>query len=230
MRCVTFQSMGALQTLVSKGYLVCDETKIALDTYGHTYAWVVKKMNERMENPTHAPYPIWCWVRCYHHICPSRRKGTPVDGFDVKITFDKPKADVFITDFRRYSFVLNNCYIPTDRRDKEKFDRLLARYNITADELRAYVRKDICAAHRTDQAYLQVCEEIVASFDRCITEDSDVLQGCVWEIRLDEVDRIEILHDKSCRYGSLNGIRKNGTRINWQEDFYRLLKAGDSNG
>ena len=36
-------------------------------------------------------------------------------------------------------------------------------------------------------------KEIRKSFDRCITENSDVLQGCVWRINLDEIENIEIL-------------------------------------
>ena len=51
-----------------------------------------------------AKYPIWCWVKCYNNICPPKHRGKPVEGFDVKISFTKSKEDVFITDFRRYSF------------------------------------------------------------------------------------------------------------------------------
>ena len=68
-----------------------------------------------------------------------------------------------------------------------------------------------------------MCKEIEKSFDKCITNDSDVLQGCVWRINLSEVESIEILNDKSYRYGSLNYIRKNGKRINWREDYYKIL-------
>ncbi len=33
-----------------------------------------------------------------------------------------------------------------------------------------------------------------------------------------------MLNDKNYRYGSLNYVRKNGKRINWQEEFYKRLK------
>lgn len=69
MKLVTFQSMEALKDLVNKGYLECDESKINIEKVGATYSWVLEKMNDRIKNPTHIKYPLWCWVRCYNNIC-----------------------------------------------------------------------------------------------------------------------------------------------------------------
>lgn len=228
MKLVTFQSMDALKDLINKGYLECDESKINIEKLGPIYSWVLEKMNNGIKNPTHTKYPIWCWVKCYNNICPPKHKGEPVEGFDAKITFHKPKEEVFITDFRRYSFLLNNNYIPKSLKDKERFDEKLKKYNITLEELQAYVRKDKYNKHRTDKEYLEICEEIRNSFERCITEDSDILQGCIWRIYINEIEKIELLNDKEYRYGSLNYIRHNGKRINWQKDFYRKLKKKEN--
>ncbi len=224
MKLVTFQSLDALKSLINKGYLECDEKYIDIKKTGSTYQWVIEKMNQSIENKYNVKYPIWCWVKCYHHICPPKHKGEPVKGFDVKITFHKNKKEVFVTDFRRYSFLLNNTYIPISLKDKEQFDKKLSRYQITQEDLEAFVRKDKFEFHRTDQKFLQVCDEIRKSFDRCITTNSDILQGCVWRIFLGEIEKIEFLTDKNYRYGSLNYIRNNGERINWKKDFYKKLK------
>ncbi len=223
MKLITFQSLVALKELIHTGTLECRKEYINLAKSGYAYSWVTEKMNGRIRNDSNAEYPLWCWVKCYHHICPPKRRGVPVKGFDVKITFAKPEDEVFITDFRRYSFVLNNTYIPDSFVDKEKFDEKLKRLHITQEELQAYVRPDLFCEHRTDQAYLEICREIRKSFDKCITTDSDILQGCVWKIGWHEVEKIELLHDESCRYGSLNDKRANGKRINWREDFYKRL-------
>lgn len=225
MKLITFQSAEALKDLVNKGYLECREEYIDLSKSGFAYSWVVEKMNARIKNDTNANYPVWCWVKCYNNICPSRRKGKPMEGFDVKITFHKPEDNVFITDFRRYSFVLNNTYIPDSLMDKEQFDSRLAKLNITDNDLKAYARPDLFDRHRTDNAYLRICREIRDSFDKCITVDSDILQGCVWRINLNEIEKIEFLNDKSYRYGSLNYKRNNGKRIDWRKDFYQRLSA-----
>ena len=224
MKLVTFQSFEAVNDLFKKGYLECDKSKINLEKAGRTYKWVINKMNERISNPNKVDYPIWCWVKCYIGICPPKKKGKKVEGFDVKITFNKDEKDVFITDFRRYSFLLNNLYIPNNKKELEMFEEKLKKYNITKEELKAYDRKDKYKEFRTDKNFLKICKEIEKTFDRCITKDSDILQGCLWRINLDEIEKIEILKDDGYCYGSLNYIRSNGKRIDWQKGYYKTLK------
>lgn len=223
MKLVTFQTMDALKELINNGYLECKEQYIDLKKAGPTYIWVLEKMNKMIPNDKYK-YPIWCWVKFKNGICPPKHKGEPVKGFDVKITFNKEKKDVFITDFRRYSFLLNNTYIPDTLKDKELFDKTLEEKNINKDDLKAYVRPDKFDHHREDKDFLDICQKIRQSFDKCITTDSDVLQGCVWRINLDEVEKIEILNDNNYRYGTFNYVRSNGKRFNWREDFYKKLK------
>lgn len=223
MKLVTFQSLDATKDLFNKGYLECDKSKINIKKVGHTYQWIIEKMNKSVKNDFNTSHPIWCWVKCYNSVAPAKRKGEKAQGFDVKITFNKDEKDVFITDFRRYSFLLNNMYIPDNIKDKIDFEKRLAKLNITKEELKAYVRQDKYNAHRTDDGFLGVCSEIRKSFDKCITKDSDVLQGCVWRINLDEIESIEILQNDGYRYGALNYIRSNGKRIDWIEDFYKKL-------
>ena len=224
MKLVTFQSMDALKSLIEKGYLECNSKYVNKDKVGIVYNWLVNKMNESIKNENGVEYPIWAWVKCYNGICPPKRKGDAVEGYDVKITFNKKREDVFITDFRRYSFLLNNVYIPDSLKDKEEFDKRLEEFNITLDDLKAYVRRDKFSHHREDSDFLNICKEIEKSFDKCITTDSDILQGCVWRINLSDIESIEFLNDKSYRYGSLNYIRKNGKRLDWREDYYKKLR------
>lgn len=137
-------------------------------------------MSERVSNESNVKYPLWCWVKFKQGICPPKHRGEPVSGFDVKITFRKPEKDVFVTDFRRYSFLLNNLYIPNNKKDKENFDKKLSKYHVTKEDLKAFVRLDKFKTHRTDKEFLDICSEIRKSFNKCITKDSDVLQGCIW--------------------------------------------------
>ena len=141
MKLVTFQTIEAVNDLFKKGYLECNKNKINIEKAGPTYKWVINKMNERIPNTNNVDYPLWCWVKCYNGIYPPKKKGKRVEGFDVKITFNKKKEDIFITDYRRYSFLLKNMYIPDSIEDKEKFDNKLKESNISLEDLKAYVRK-----------------------------------------------------------------------------------------
>ena len=224
MKLVTFQSFDAVNSLFKNGYLECDENKINLEKYGPVYKWIIGKMNKNIKNPSKVKYPIWCWVKCYNGISPPKRKGKRVKGFDVKITFNKDEKDIFITDFRRYSFLLNNTFIPVNKKEKELFDNKLKKYNITKEDLEAYIRKDKYKLFRTDKEFIEICKEIEKSFERCITKDSDILQGCIWRINYKDIEKIEILNDDGYCYGSLNYLRSNGKSIDWQNDYYKSLK------
>lgn len=224
MKLVTFQSFDAVKSLFQKGYLECDKSNINYKKSNYVYNWIVEKMNSVVVNQYNTSYPIWCWVKCYNGIVPAKRKGKKIENFDVKIIFHKESKDVFITDFVRYSFLLNNIYIPDALNDKINFDNKLNKYNITKEELKAYVRHDKYDSHRNDVDFLNICREIRDSFDKCITQDSDILQGCVWRINMDEIESIEILNDDGYCYGSLNYIRSNGKRKNWIKEYYKKLK------
>ncbi len=222
MKLVTFQSYDALKSLIKNGYLETDSSKADLSKTDKVYDFIIRKMNEKVKNKSNAKYPLWCWAKCYNNICPSKHKGKKVEGFDVKITFNKDKKDVFITDFRRYSFLLNNKPIPNNIKEKEEFDKLLKKYNITDEELLKYIRNS--KDKRNDKEFLEVCNKIEKTFDRCITEDSDILQGCIWRIDLKDIEKIEILKDDNYTYGSLNYIRSDGKRFDWIKDYYKKIK------
>lgn len=223
MKLVTFQTFDALKSLVNRGYLEADAARIDLCKYGFPYEWITEQMARRIEGRGQAEYPLWCWVRFKNGICPPKHKGKAVSGFDVKITFHKPENEVLVTDYRRYSFLLNNTYIPESTADRMAFQKELEAQGITGEDLKAVARPDKYHAHRNDAAFLTACQKIRTSFDRCITRDSDVLQGCVWRIHLAEVESIAFLNDPGYTYGTFNYKRKDGTRFDWIEDYYKLL-------
>lgn len=225
MKVITFQTKSALEYLIKNGYLICENKYVDIEKVGPTYNWLINNMNKKVENKTRAKYPIWCWVKCNDSICPPKHKGKRVEGFDVKITFNVKGSEIFITDFRRYSFLLSNLYIPDNNNDKDKFEKLLKDYKITKEELKAYVRKDKFNECRNDKEFLEVCNIIEKSFDKCITTDSNILQGCVWKIDYNQIENIEILSkDDGYVYGSLNYKRKNGKRRDWISEYYKMLK------
>lgn len=224
MKLVTFQSYEALKSLINNGYLEADDKYINLDKAGYVYSFIIRKMEERIKKEGKSKYPLWCWVKCYNGVCPPRHKGDKVKGFDVKITFHKDKKDVFITDYERFSFLLNNMYIPDNLDDKIRFDELMDEYHVTRDELKAYGRRDKWDSHRTDEKYMALVKQVQDSFLKVIDDKGDVLQGCVWKINLDEVEKIEILSNDGYCYGSLNYVRSNGNRKKWIDSYYRKLK------
>ena len=210
MKLVTFQSMEAFKYLIKNGELICNSIYIDKSYIG-VYNWITSKMNERVKNTSSSKYPLWCWVKCYNGICPPKHKGKKVTGFDVKITFNKDKKEVFITDYKKYSFLLNNIFIPSNLKEKNTFDELLKSKNLKISDLKSTKLDD------------DISKLIIDSFDKCISDDGNILQGCVWNIKLNEIEKIEFLSDDYV-YGSLNYIRSDGKRIDWQKEYYKILK------
>ncbi|MFI3307540.1 MAG: DUF3841 domain-containing protein [Mycoplasmatota bacterium] len=222
MELVTFQSLDALKHLIDKGYLECEEKYIDNKKFGLVYDYIKNKMQEK--NLISNNYPLWCWVKCNNSICPPKHKGKKIQGFDVKITFKKKRKDVFITDYIKYSFLLNYTYIPISLKDNNDFNKKLVKYNITTTDLLKYVRKDKYKESRTDFEFLEIIKIVEKSFDRCISEDGNILQGCVSKINLEDVLKIEFLTDENVINGSLNYIHSNGKRKDWKEVYYNNLK------
>ncbi len=224
MKLITFQSKEALEYLMQNGYLKCEKIYRNTDKYGIVYDWIIDNMNKLVKNDVNAKYPIWCWVKYNRSICPPKHKGERNEKIYAKITFDKNEKDVFITDYRKYSFLLNNIYIPNSKKDKEWFENLLEEKNVTLNDLKAYVRRDKFDSYRTDKEYNEVLKIVQNSFDRAITKDSNILQGCVWSINIRDIKSIEILRNDGYVYGSANFLRADGTRRNWIKEYYKTLK------
>lgn len=221
MKLVTYQKLEAIKDLFNKGYLECNSKNINLDKYGYVYDYIMEKMNYKINNKHNTKYPIWCWVKCYNGINPPKRKGNN-DLVYAKITFKKNKNEVFITDYRRYSFLLNNMYIPKNKKDKEEFDKKLKEYNITRDDLKSYIRNNNYKK-TNNKDLINISKEIRNSFDRCISTNSNILQGCVYRINVNEIEKIEIINNDGYIHGSLDYIRSNGKRFDWIEDYYKKL-------
>ena len=213
MELITFQPESILKELVEQGYLECNPQYVDTEKYGRVYDWIAGHMRRQIEAPTGVQYPLWCWVRFKNSICPPRHKGQAKSKPGIRITFTKPPEDVFITDYRRYSFLLNYRYIPESLKDKLQFEEKLGQIGLEKN-----------AGRQSYGNYPEICREIERSFERCITSDSDVLQGCVWRICLSEVKAIEFLRDPGFQYGTFNYLRKNGRRFDWIGDFYKKLQ------
>lgn len=226
MELVTFQTMDAFKKLVKNGYLECDEKYINMLKAKPSYDWVIEKMNEIVkENKDNIKYPLWAWVKYKNGICPPKhRRKEPVPSNEVKITFIKDEKDLFITNFRTYSFVLNNMYLPSSKKDYEWSVEEMAKRKISIEDLKAYVRKDKYDIRRTDAEFLDFCKIIRKSWGKCITNESDILQACFWRLDLKDVVKIEFCNDDNYNYGSPNYLRANGKRPEWVKKYIASLK------
>ena len=201
MKLVTIQTKSAYESLIKNGYLVADSRFVNQLKYGVPYQYIIDHMSH-IDNIYGAEFPIWAWVRYGKYIAPPKNKllGFFPNGEDeiVKITFEKPDAEVLITDYIKYHFLLTNEYLPKSLEDKNAFDNLMQDKGVTKENLLAYIRRDKYSSFRQDQDFDFINKKIKASYQDILTTNGKYLQGTVWYISANQIKKVEIIKRENC--------------------------------
>jgi hypothetical protein len=201
MKLVTFQTIKAYNELLKNGILINNHKYIDYEKAGKVYEWVVDEMLKKVPNKN-VKYPLWAWYKYGKIKSPPKHKTYGYfpgnENQIVKITFEKNDNEVFLTNFNLYSFLLNNRYIPSSKSDNENYLKLLKEYNITEEELKAFVRKDKYKVHRSDKNYLKIIKKNYESFKKILEPGNDRIQACIWNLKIEEVISIEYIDKKTC--------------------------------
>ena len=218
MKLVTIQTKSAYDKLMSQGYLTCDTIFVNIPKYGVPYGYIVDHMID-IPNKYNADYPLWAWVQYGKRISPpsNRLLGFfPKDEDEiVRITFHKPDAEVLVSDYIKYHFMLTNEYLPIDIQDKLRFDKVLIDKSISKEDLLAYIRRDKYPTYRQDADFNTVNQEIHDSYSRMFVDMGDYKQGTVWYIDLSDIEKVEFIH------------RENSTKkksVDYRELYIKSLK------
>ncbi|MDY6408107.1 MAG: DUF3841 domain-containing protein [Pseudomonadota bacterium] len=219
MKLVTFQTPKALSILQKTGILIADTSYIDMKKSAVPYNWIVQEMNKKkIRSQNGERYPIWAWAKCGAFSAPRKRKNY----FEtqqkklIKITFEKPDNEVLLSDYMAYSFVLSGHIIP---KTKEEYRKFLQKNEFSLSALKGFVRQD-----ENGKTVAKLFPKIEKTWPRMFHLKSNIWQACVWNIKLSEVIKIEVLNDQKYLFGSMNPKRKNGTRPNWKKSYLKFLK------
>ena len=216
MKLITFQTKSALAVLKKTGVLRTDADKIDLKKYGVPYKYIVENMKKHIKPGKGESYPLWAWAKCGASISPKKRKNFDGRKQDlVKITFEKPAKEVFLTDYMAYSFILSGHIVP---KTKAEYRQFLQKMDGRLQALKDYVRQD-----KTGKSVAKLFPEIEKTWARILNLKSNVHQACVWNIKMSEVQKIEPLNDRRYLYGSMNHKRADGSRPDWKKRYLDFL-------
>ena len=220
MKLITFQTKEAWAILQEKGILTANPSYIDLQKYSVPYDWIVKAMKEQKILPQNKEkYPLWAWKKCGRFMAPPKRKNIHHISQDiVKITFEKNADEVLLSDYMAYSFLLSGLIVPKTHQEYNDFFDELKRKNISLNDLKNFVRNQ--------EAPSSVCKlfpKIQKTWPRIFDLKSDVHQACIWNIKITEVQKVEIPTDSNYLYGTMNALRANGTGPNWKEKYLEFL-------
>lgn len=150
MRLWTTQTQAFWDQLQDQGRISC-ESEYAESLFLTYYDWLSGQMCRRIGPPPESGirFPIWAWKQQGSHKKPCRPSPPSSGNLDqeVFLTIDVPDEKVLLSDFDLWgNCVLNDFYIPADKADNRRFDKMedrLRRAGIPAGEWPEDVKAEI---------------------------------------------------------------------------------------
>ena len=220
MKLITYQHIEALKKLEKTGLIQSNPVPfIDIQKYQIPYNYIIQKMlKNKIAGHTGEEYPIWAWEKCGAFISPKKRKNINHKKQNlVKITFIKPQNEVLLSDYMAYSCILSGYIVPKTKQEYKDFLKDLEHQKIQLNDLKSFVR-----SQKTNPQVEKEMKRIQRTWHRIFDLKSNVHQACVWHIKADEIQKIEIC-DSNYLYNSMNPLRANGTRPDWKKRYLKFL-------
>ena len=138
--------------------------------YSNIYGWYIERAEKVVERPEGAEYPIWL-------SCTSEMMLQPTEN-NIILELEVPKDKVVFTDSEKWGYIVNYWYLPTDKKDEEKFNEELKKMGI-GDESELYM------GHKGN-FYPHLRSKIIKSWERLFEENhviTPITQATLWEIK-----------------------------------------------
>lgn len=152
------------------------------------YEWMVHEMTLRTgPPPTPAAYPVWAWFQWQNsrRAKPDLRSTGQLphgerDG--VRIEFECSDADVLLSDFELWHFVLNGWYLPESEADDDWFEaRFPEQRRLPGSAMPAEYHQLIV------QSWQKVFDLEWSSDYSAHPKPDKAIQATLWELRADQV-------------------------------------------
>lgn len=165
--------------LVREEYVRAKSDSIA-DYYLELYRWLTNKCRQHAvaDIPADATLPIW--------LSMTEGQRLPAAAGTVSLTLDVPNENLFVLDYERWGYRVNDWYLPADQADEEAFKAELARVGIGSEA--SLITSD------KGNFYPHLKQKMTRSWDRLFdgaNPDMEHNVGVVWEIRPEWVVGVE---------------------------------------
>lgn len=149
------------------------------DYYLELYRWYTAGCRRYMDIPKEATLPIW--------LALTESARLPAAPGTVSLTLDIPEDQLFIVDYDKWGYRVNNWYVPNDPEDERRHDEELKNYGI--------VNEAMLTMDGRGNFYPMLRQQIIRSWDRIFTTpsaDDEHNVGTCWIIRREWVKEVEI--------------------------------------
>lgn len=149
------------------------------DYYLAMYRWLSHGCQSRVADfPEGADLPIWL------ALTENQRLGAVENA--ISLTLEVPRSSLFVLDYDRWGYRLNNWYVPTDAEDERRHNEELERMGIGNEAALIDSQKG--------NFYPALKTKIIRSWDRVFEHpnpDMNLNVGIIWEIRPEWVKEVE---------------------------------------
>lgn len=150
------------------------------DYYLSMYRWLTEGCRSRVPNmPSDADLPIWLALEEAQRL--GAAPGT------ISLTLEVPADSLFIVDYERWGYRLNDWYVPVDEEDERRHNEELERFGVANEAMLIMSDKG--------NHFPMLKSKIVRSWQRVFerpNEDMELNVGVIWEIREEWVREVEV--------------------------------------
>lgn len=177
----TNQPYCVYQQLKRNGIFNCDPHKSLLlkePNFQNAYRWMIQQMKSKIGNPPqNVKVPIWAWYRSkdYRHCRPDFRWVQDYRD-EICMEIDIPEEQVLLSEFESWHYVLNNDYFSSATSDEE-YEHL----NSWFDSLPSKKQQRI-----KEKSWQRIFDISIRRQGEW-TINGETVQGCFWQLRLDQV-------------------------------------------
>ena len=168
--------------LVLEEYVRAKNLEIS-DYYIGLYRWLTECCRPQVPAmPAHAKFPVWL------ALTEAQRLGAATD--TISLTLEIPRDALFIVDYDKWGYRVNDWYVPKDAADEAAHNEELERLGISNEAMLIMTDKG--------NFYPAMKTKIIRSWQRILdgpNENMDNNVGCVWEIKREWVREVEV-YDK----------------------------------
>lgn len=150
--------------------------------YIESYKWFVRTASKRVPNPEGVEFPIWCAIS-------KESMYVPTDD-TIVYELEVDESEIIYFDGRKWDFVLNHHYIPSNKDDEEKYIKEMEKLGL----IDSYSFFEGKYANFYPLEKRKIINSWIRIFD---IEDWNVfgVQANIWEIRKDMIREIIKLKD-----------------------------------
>lgn len=184
--CWTRQVPQVLEEIETTGRYVVREEYIRAkndtisDYYLELYRWYTRECRRLVSIPDDADLPIWLALTQLGRL--GMVEGT------VSLTLAVPRESLFVLDYDKWGYRVNDWYVPQDEADERRHNEELRRMGITNEALLFTSDKG--------NFYPALKRQIESSWRRVFVANDDMEKnvGTVWEIKREWVVDVERWH------------------------------------